>query len=175
MERERKGGEMKGRKREERRGEERRESTWKDRGGKKTERERNSSPIMSPAKTSTPTNNVSLLDPSHVNKRTKQRSSQSRAGGSSEFSLHGAVDSTHSSRQLPVQGANHGRKQPLSLFLSKIFIHSTVASKHNWYNLDEILIIRDFNDLTCCGWTGEANKETAKVHPSAAACFPSAL
>lgn len=104
---------MKGRKREEKRGEERRESTWKDRGGKKPrERERDPSPIMSPAKTSTPTNNVSLLDLSHVNKPTKQRSSQGRVSGSSEFSLHGAVDSTHSSRQLPVRGANHSRKQP---------------------------------------------------------------
>jgi hypothetical protein len=37
--------------------------------------------------------------------------------------------------------------------------------------LDENLIIQDFNDLSCCGWRGEANKEGAKVHPSTAVCF----
>lgn len=49
------------------------------------------------------------------------------------------------------KGKTTGRKQPLSLCLPKIFIQSTVASKHNWCNLDEILIIQDFNDLSCCG------------------------
>ena len=50
-----------------------------------------------------------------------------------------------------------------------------MASKHTWWNLDEILITRDFNDLSCCGWRGEANGEEAKVHPSTASHFPSAL
>lgn len=73
------------------------------------------------------------------------------------------------------KGKTAGRKQRLSLCLSKIFIHSTVASKHNWRNLDEILIIQDFNDLSCCGWRGDANKEGAKGQPITAARFPSAL
>lgn len=47
-----------------------------------------------------------------------------------------------------------------------------MASKHNRCDLDEILITQDFNDLSCCGWRGEASKLTAKVHPSPAIYFP---
>ena len=38
-----------------------------------------------------------------------------------------------------------------SLCFPKIFIHSSVASRHSGCNLDEILIIRDFHDLSSCG------------------------
>lgn len=54
----------------------------------------------------------------------------------------------------------------------KIFILPTAASKHNLGELDEILIIQDLNDLSCCGWRREANKEATKVHPSTAVYFP---
>ena len=144
---------------------------WREK--KRGEKNRDFESYNEPSKsfTSSPTTNTLPLDLSHVNNL--QNKGPVRAG------LVGAASSGFTGLLIAdsflCKGRNHGRKQPLSLFFSKIFIHSSVASKHNWCNLDEILIIRDFNDLSCCGWTGEANKEAAKVHPSTAGCFPSAL
>lgn len=163
------------RKREEGRGKERDNSGGRERERRRQTDRQSPSPIKSPAKTSTPTTNVSPLDPSCVNKPTKQGPVRAGLVGAASSGCTGLLIAHTAADSFLCKGTNHGRKQPLSLLLSKIFIHSAVACKHNWCSLDEILIIRDFNDFSCCGWTGEANKEAAKVHPSTAARFPSAL
>lgn len=157
-----KGREGKGKRREERR---------ETRVGGRREKKQSLRPIMTPAKTSSPNTNVPPLDPSCVNNLQNKSPVRARLVGAASSGFTGLLIAD----SFLCKGRNHGRKLPLSLFFSKIFIHCSVASKQNWCNLDEILIIWDFNDLSCCGWTGEANKEAAKVHASTAACFPSVL
>lgn len=86
------------RRREEKRDKRERERTWVPQGAEQT---------------STPTNNVSPLDPHHGNNPTEQSLSQSL-----KFNLPWAVNNTQSSRQHPVQGANHGQEAASVFMLS---------------------------------------------------------
>lgn len=107
----------------------------------------------------------------------EQRSSQNRLvrAASSDFTRL-LITHTYTGADSVLGRENHGRKSPVSLGLSKIFIHSTVASKHNRCNLDEILIIRDFNYLIYCGWRGKTRKKGGSKGSSKYSChFPSAL
>lgn len=109
-------------------------------------------------KASTPTTPCSpSLEPCKQASGTKVRWEQGSAD--SDHCLHQAAQSTACrARHHPERGGNRGRKQPLPLCPSKIFIPSIVATKQRPFNLDERLITQDLNDLSCCGWRREAKR-----------------